>query len=44
MLKLSSLIVAFCEGNGLAEIEENYSNVTPVCDDDGHKAVLCTCG
>ena len=32
----------FCEGNGLAEVEENDSNDTPVCEDDPHKAVLCT--
>ena len=39
---LTVLIVTFCEGNGLAEVEENDSNDTPVHDDDAHKIVLCT--
>ena len=37
---LTVLIVTFSEGNGLAEVEENYSNDTPVYDDDAHKTVL----
>ena len=40
----SGLKVTFCEGNGLAAVEENYSNDTPACHDDAHKAVLCTHG
>ena len=39
---LTVLIVTFWEGNGLAEVEENDSNDTPVYDDDAHKIVLCT--
>ena len=39
---LTVLIVTFWEGNGLAEVEENDSNDTPVYDDDAHKTVLCT--
>ena len=39
---MTVLIVSFCEGNGLAEVEENDSNDTPVYDDDAHKIVLCT--
>ena len=39
---LTVLIVTFCEGNGLAEVEENDSNDTPVYDDDAHKTVVCT--
>ena len=39
---LTVLIVTFCEGNGLAEVEENDSNDTPVYEDDAHKTVLCT--
>ena len=43
--KLSSIpIVTFCEKNGLADVEENDSNDTTVCDDHDHKAVLCTYG
>ena len=38
------LIVTFCEGNGLTEVEENDSNETLVCDDDAHKVVVCTHG
>ena len=37
---LTVLIVTFSEGNGLAEVEENDSNDTPVYDDDAHKNVL----
>ena len=37
---LTVLIVTFSEENGLAEVEENYSNDTPVYDDDAHKTVL----
>ena len=39
---MTVLIVTFFEGNGLAEVEENDSNDTPVYDDDAHKTVLCT--
>ena len=39
---LTVLIVTFWEGNGLAEIEENDFNNTPVYDGDAHKIVLCT--
>ena len=39
---LTVLIVTFCEGNGLGEVEENDSNNTPVYEDDAHKTVLCT--
>ena len=39
---LTVLIVTFCEGNGLAEVEENDSNDSPVYEDDAHKTVLCT--
>ena len=38
------LIVTFCEGNGLTEVEENDSNDTLVCDDDTHKVVVCSHG
>ena len=38
------LIVTFCEGNGLTEVEENDSNDTLVCDDDAHKVVVCSHG
>ena len=27
----------------MCEIEENDLNDTPACDDDAHKAILCTC-
>ena len=37
---LTVLIVTFCEGNGLGEVED--SNDTPVYEDDAHKTVLCT--
>ena len=37
-----SFIVNFSEGPSHAEDEENDSNETPACDDDAHKAVLCT--
>ena len=37
-----SFIVNFSEGTSHAEDEENDSNETPACDDDAHKAVLCT--
>ena len=40
----SVLIVTFCEENGLAEVEENDSNDILVCDDDTHKAVVCSHG
>ena len=30
--------------NGLAELEENDSNDTLVCDDDAHKVVVCSHG
>ena len=41
MAELSCLPIAQCsEGNDLAEVEENDSNDTPVCDDDAHKVVL----
>ena len=36
------LIATFCEGNSLAEVEENDSNDTLVCDDDAHKVFLCS--
>ena len=39
---LTVLVVTFCEGNGLAEVEENDSNDTPVYEDDAHKTVLCS--
>ena len=32
----------FWDENDLANVEENDSNDTPACDDDAHKAVLCT--
>ena len=32
----------FSEGDDRAEIEENNSNDTLVCDDDAHIVVLCT--
>ena len=35
-------MVLFLEGNGLAEVEENDSNDTPVYDDDAHTTVMCT--
>ena len=35
-------LITFSEGNGRAEVEENSSNGTFVCDDDAHKVVLCT--
>ena len=38
------LIVTYCEGNGLTEVEENDSNDTLVCDDDAHKVVVCSHG
>ena len=38
------LIIALCKGNGLAEVEENDSNDTLVCDDDAHKVVVCSHG
>ena len=38
------LIVTFCEGNGLAEVDENDSNDTLVRDDDAHKVVVFTHG
>ena len=36
------LLITFSEGNGRAEVEENISNGTFVCDDDAHKVILCT--
>ena len=38
------LIVTFCEGNGLAEVDENDSNDTLESDDDAHKVIVCTHG
>ena len=35
-------LITFSEGNGRAQVEENNSNHTLVCDDDAHKVVLCT--
>ena len=35
-------LITFSEGNGRAEVEENNSNGTFVCNDDAHKVVLCT--
>ena len=37
------LIIFLGKKNGCAEVEENNSDGTFVCDDDGHKVVLCTC-
>ena len=37
------LLVTFCEKNGLAEVEDNPSNISPVCDDIALNAVLCIC-
>ena len=41
--KLSKLFyvlkVTFCEGNGFAEVVENYSNDTLVYDEEAHKVV-----
>ena len=34
--------ITFSEGNGRAEVKENNSNDTLVCDDDAHIVVLCT--
>ena len=34
-------LITFSEGNGRAQVEENNSNHTFVCDDDAHKVVLC---
>ena len=36
------IIVISFETNGHAKVEENNSNNTPACDDNTHKAVLCT--
>ena len=36
------LLVTFCEGNGIAEFEENDSNDTLACDDDAHKVIVCS--
>ena len=36
------LLITFSEGNCRAEVEENISNGTFVCDDDAHKVILCT--
>ena len=35
-------IITSSEGNGCAEVEEDNSNDTLVCDDDAHIVVLCT--
>ena len=35
-------LIIFSEENGRAEVEENNSSGTLVCDDDAHKVVLCT--
>ena len=37
------LLVTFCEKNGLAEVEDNPSNISPVCDDIALNTVLCIC-
>ena len=43
LLKLSCvLMVTFSEGNRLAEVEEGDSKDTLACDDDAHKADVCT--
>ena len=46
--KLSKLFfvlkVTFCEGNGLAEVDENDSNDTLESDDDAHKVIVCAQG
>ena len=39
---MTVLKATFCEGNDLAEVEENDSNDTLVYYDDAHKTVLCT--
>ena len=36
------LMVTFSEGKGLAEVEEGDSKDTLACDDDAHKADVCT--
>ena len=36
------LMVTFSEANGLAEVEEGDSKDTFACDDDAHKADVCT--
>ena len=36
------LVITFYEGNGCAEVKDNNSNDTFVCDDDAHIVVLCT--
>ena len=42
-LKLSCvIIVTFSEGNHLAEFEEGDTKDTLACDDDAHKADVCT--
>ena len=35
-------LITFSEWNGRAEVEENNSNGTIVCDDGAHKVILCT--
>ena len=43
LLKLSCVpMVTFSEGNRLAKFEEGDSKDTLVCDDDAHKADVCT--
>ena len=37
-------LITFSEGNGRAEVNEDNSNDTLVCDDDAHKVVVCTHG
>ena len=43
LLKLSCVpMVTFSEGNRLAKFEEGDSKDTLACDDDAHKADVCT--
>ena len=39
---LSVLMVTFSEGNGHAEVEEGDFKDTLACDDNAHKADVCT--
>ena len=42
-IKMSRVpMVTFSEGNGTAEVEEGDSKDTLACDDDAHKADVCT--
>ena len=34
-------LITFSEGKGRAEVEENNSYGTFLCDDDAHKVILC---